>query len=44
MAAAGQVEDPATESRNATSPFFYEVLSDFLAGKLKSDDEIVRRE
>ena len=26
--------DPSTEGRNATSPFFYEVLRDFLDGKL----------
>ena len=38
MSTMDQVEDTASEGRNATSPFFYEVLRDFINGALKSDD------
>lgn len=34
MSTLDQVEDPATEGRNATSPFFYAVLRDFVNGAL----------
>lgn len=43
MATIDQVEDPGTEGRNETSPFFYDVMRDFLRGALKTGDEIPRR-